>query len=82
MNQEKAIVGFIGSGGIARSHAFSIEPFAEKGALRYSSGSADFFEFYLEGSGLWNRQMVGSNYKPFSSFPSTKIPVLNRLTST
>jgi predicted dehydrogenase len=52
----------------------SIRLFAEKGALRYSSGSPDFFEFYLEESGLWNRQMVGSNYKPVSSFPSGHVP--------
>jgi predicted dehydrogenase len=52
----------------------SVELFAENGALRYSSGSADYFEFYLEETGLWNRQMVGSNYKPSSSFPSGHVP--------
>lgn len=52
----------------------SIELFAEKGALRYSSGSADYFEYYLEETGLWNRHMVGSNYKPVSSFPSGHVP--------
>jgi predicted dehydrogenase len=52
----------------------SIEIFSENGALRYSSDSADYFEFYLEGSGLWNRQMVGSNYSPVTSFPSGHVP--------
>jgi predicted dehydrogenase len=52
----------------------SFELFAEKGSLRYSSLSPDFFEFYLEKSGLWNRQMVGSNYKPVTSFPSGHVP--------
>jgi predicted dehydrogenase len=52
----------------------SIELFAEKGTLRYSSLSADYFEFFLEETGLWNRYMVGSNYKPVSSFPSGHVP--------
>jgi predicted dehydrogenase len=52
----------------------SIELFAEKGALRYSSVSHDYFEFYLEETGLWSRQMVGSNYKPVSNFPSGHVP--------
>jgi len=52
----------------------SFELFSDKGALRYSSTSADFFEYYTEETGLWSRQMVGSNYKPFTSFPSGHVP--------
>ena len=52
----------------------SIELFAEKGALRYSSESSDYYDYYLEETGLWNRQMVGSNYKPVSNFPSGHVP--------
>jgi predicted dehydrogenase len=52
----------------------SIELFAEKGALRYSSESADYFEFYSEETGLWNRRIVGSNYRPVTSFPSGHVP--------
>ena len=48
----------------------SLEIYAEKGALRYSSQNADFFEYYLEETGHWVRQPVGSNYKPATSFPS------------
>lgn len=52
----------------------SFELFAENGALRYSSGSADYFEYYLVESGQWHKQMVGSNYNPVSSFPSGHVP--------
>ncbi|MEI6050034.1 MAG: Gfo/Idh/MocA family oxidoreductase [Bacteroidota bacterium] len=52
----------------------SIEFFAERGALRYSSASPDYYEYYLEETGLWNRQMVGSNFKPVTSFPSGHVP--------
>lgn len=53
---------------------FSFELYAENGALRFSSASPDYFEFYLEESGSWNRQFTGSNYKPYSSFPSAHVP--------
>jgi predicted dehydrogenase len=52
----------------------SLEIYAEKGAIRYSSVTPDFFEYYTEDSGLWARQMTGSNYKPYSSFPSGHVP--------
>ena len=51
-----------------------IELFAENGALRYSSHNADYFEYYLEGTNQWAKQMVGSNYKPVTSFPSGHVP--------
>jgi predicted dehydrogenase len=50
------------------------EIYAEKGALRYSSATADYFEYYTEESGTWTRKMVGSNYKPVTSFPSDHVP--------
>ena len=52
----------------------SIEIFAEKGALRYSSVSADYYEYFLEETGVWSRIMVGSSYKPVTSFPSEHVP--------
>ena len=53
---------------------FSVELYALDGALRYSSISPDYFEFFTSESGMWNRQMTGSNFKPFSSFPSAHVP--------
>ena len=52
----------------------SIEIYAEKGMLRYSSHSVDFFEYYQEETGQWTRQIVGSNYAPITSFPSGHVP--------
>lgn len=52
----------------------SLEIYAEKGMLRYSSHSVDYFEYYLEETGQWNRQIVGSNYAPITSFPSGHVP--------
>jgi hypothetical protein len=51
-----------------------LEIYAEKGAIRYSSQTSEFFEYYLEGSNQWVKQMVGSNYKPITSFPSGHVP--------
>ena len=48
--------------------------FAEKGALRFSSHSVDYFEYYLEETGQWIKQPVGSHYKPITSFPSGHVP--------
>jgi predicted dehydrogenase len=52
----------------------SLEIWAENGMLRYSSHSVDFFEYYLEETGQWTRQVVGSNYAPITSFPSGHVP--------
>jgi predicted dehydrogenase len=52
----------------------SFELFAEKGALKYSSVTADYFEYYLESTGLWHRQLTGSSYRPLTSFPSGHVP--------
>ena len=51
-----------------------LEIYAEKGAFRYSSQNSEYFEYYLEGSNQWVKQMVGSNYKPITSFPSGHVP--------
>ena len=53
---------------------FSAELFTELGALRYSSQTPDYFEFFTEASGLWSRKMVGSDFKPLSGFPSVHVP--------
>lgn len=52
----------------------SLEIYAEKGMLRYSSKSVDYYEYYLEETGQWTRQVVGSNYLPLNSFPSGHVP--------
>ncbi len=51
-----------------------LEIYAEKGAIRYSSQTSEYFEYYIEGSNQWVKQMVGSNYKPVTSFPSGHVP--------
>ncbi len=51
-----------------------LEIYAEKGAIRYSSQNSEYFEYYMEGSDQWVKQVVGSNYKPISGFPSGHVP--------
>ncbi len=51
-----------------------LEIFAENGAFRFSSKNTEYFEYYLEGSNQWVKQMVGSNYSPITSFPSGHVP--------
>ncbi|QGY45487.1 hypothetical protein GM418_17965 [Maribellus comscasis] len=51
-----------------------LEIYAEKGALKYSSKQSEYYEYYEEGSNQWVKQMVGSNYKPVTSFPSGHVP--------
>lgn len=50
------------------------ELYAEKGALRFSSHSVDYFEYFLEETGQWIKQPVGSHYQPITSFPSGHVP--------
>lgn len=52
----------------------SVELFAENGSLRFSSHNPDYFEYYREESGSWQRILTGSSYKPVSSFPSGHVP--------
>lgn len=51
-----------------------LEIYAENGAFRYSSQNPDYFEYYIEGSSEWIKQMVGSTYKSITSFPSGHVP--------
>ncbi|MCY1720099.1 Gfo/Idh/MocA family oxidoreductase [Prolixibacteraceae bacterium Z1-6] len=51
-----------------------LEIYAENGAFKYSSKNPDYFEYYMEGSNQWIKQMVGSNYNPITSFPSGHVP--------
>lgn len=53
---------------------FSLDLFADRGALRYSTLSPDYYEFYTEGSGVWTRRVTGSNFSPLSIFPSGHVP--------
>jgi predicted dehydrogenase len=48
----------------------SMELYAEKGTLRFSSRSAEYYEYFLEETGVWCRIRTGSNYKPITNFPS------------
>jgi predicted dehydrogenase len=52
----------------------SLGIFTEKGMIRYSSHSADYFKYYQEETEQWIRQVVGSNYLPITSFPSGHVP--------
>jgi predicted dehydrogenase len=51
-----------------------LEIYAEKGTLKYSSHHVDYFEYFLEETGQWVMQPIGSNYKPVTSFPSGHVP--------
>lgn len=52
----------------------SMELYAEKGTLRFSSYTPEYFEYYLEDTGSWNRIVTGSSYEPVTSFPSGHVP--------
>jgi predicted dehydrogenase len=52
----------------------SLELYAEKGALRLTSQSPEYFEYFTEDTGSWHRIMTGSHYKPVTSFPSGHVP--------
>lgn len=51
-----------------------LEIYAEKGTLRYSSQASDYFEYFLEETGVWVKQPVGSHYQGITSFPSGHVP--------
>jgi predicted dehydrogenase len=51
-----------------------LEIYAEKGAIRYSSQHSEYFEYSIEGSNQWIKQMTGSNYRAITSFPSGHVP--------
>ena len=52
----------------------SMELYSEKGSLRFSSHFPDYFEYYLEETGTWNRVTSGGNYVNITSFPSGHVP--------
>lgn len=52
----------------------AIELYGEKGAIKYSSLTPDYFEYYLEETGMWMKNFTGSNYLPLSGFPSVHVP--------
>jgi predicted dehydrogenase len=76
VNPENKAAGTISASRISSGSGdlVSLEIYAEKGMLRYSSQSVDYFEYYLEETGQWIRQVVGSNYLPITSFPSGHVP--------
>ena len=51
-----------------------LEIYAEKGTLRYSSQTSDYFEYFMEETGAWVKQPVGSHYQGITSFPSGHVP--------
>ena len=51
-----------------------LEIYAENGAFRYSSQHSEYYEYYIEGSNQWIKQIIGSNYNPVTSFPSGHVP--------
>jgi len=50
------------------------ELYAEKGSLRFNSHTPDYYEYFLEKTGQWIKQPVGSHYQPITSFPSGHVP--------
>ena len=52
----------------------ALEIYAERGALRLSSHTPDYFEYHLEDTGTWSRIMTGSSYPAVTSFPSGHVP--------
>ncbi len=52
----------------------SLEIYADKGMLRYSSQTSEYFEYYTESSGTWTKRVIGSNYNGITSFPSGHVP--------
>jgi len=52
----------------------SFELFAEKGSVQFSTHTPDYFEYYLEETAEWSRNVTGSDYGPVTSFPSSHVP--------
>ncbi len=52
----------------------SLELCAEKGTMKYSTLSPDGFDYFLEDTGVWHRQVTGSRYDKISNFPSGHVP--------
>jgi len=52
----------------------SMELFAERGSIRFSSYDPDHFEYFLEEAGTWIKVHTGSSYGGITSFPSGHVP--------
>lgn len=52
----------------------SMEIYAEKGAIRFTSYDPDNLEYYLEETGAWTRIHSGSSYGNITTFPSGHVP--------
>jgi predicted dehydrogenase len=52
----------------------TFELYAEKGALKFTTHKPDCYQYYLEEEGIWRKCITGSNYPPFTSFPSGHVP--------
>lgn len=60
------------SSGTGDAAGFQI--YAEKGAIRYHTHQQDYFEYYLEEEGNWVKVYAGSDFQPYTSFPSAHVP--------
>ncbi len=54
--------------------AAGFEIYAEKGAIRYHTHQQDYFEYFLEEEGNWVKVYAGSDFQPYTSFPSGHVP--------
>ncbi len=52
----------------------SMDLYADKGAVRFTSCDPEHYEYYLEETGTWTKVHTGSKYKNISSFPSGHVP--------
>ena len=60
------------SSGTGDAAGFQI--YAEKGAIRYHTHQANYFEYYIEEEGNWVKVYAGSDFQPYTSFPSGHVP--------
>ncbi len=76
LDQKTGAVGTLSASRISSGTGdnLSLHIHAEKGALRISSETPDYFEYYTEESGLWTKHMTGSRYPSLSAFPSGHVP--------
>jgi predicted dehydrogenase len=52
----------------------SMELYAERGSIRFTTAEPGFFEYFLEETGKWTRIPAGSRYEGITSFPSEHVP--------
>ena len=75
-DENSGAAGTVASSRISSGTADSLwlEIYAEHGAIRYSSETADYFEYFSGKSGMWQKKITGSNYQHYTSFPSGHVP--------